>query len=107
MRPAKGKFAAVLLMVLGLAGGGTAKDGQRPPLRVGQVIIVGNTKTRDSVILEYVQLFPGQILSLPDLRAAERRLARSGLFEVRPTVRVVGPEDPGPFRDILIRVKEK
>ncbi len=82
--------------------------------RVGQIIIVGNEITRQDVILREVPLYPGQVLSLPELRAAERKLRRLGLFEckpdgsVKPTVKVLdNPADPdSPFKDVLISVQE-
>src|SRR5262249_36015216 len=64
------------------------------------------------VILRQVPLFPGQILSYPNLRVAERNLARLGIFEVnpetgvRPTVTVIDPESPSEFKDILVQVQE-
>jgi RNA polymerase sigma factor (sigma-70 family) len=52
------------------------KAAEQGPLRVGQVLVVGNRKTPQSVILDQVQLYPGQVLVLAELRAAERRLER-------------------------------
>lgn len=82
-----------------------------PQARVGDIIIVGNTTTRQNVILRQVPLFPGQILSYPALREAERNLARLGIFEtnpatgVRPTVTALDRGDPA-FKDILVNVQE-
>jgi RNA polymerase sigma factor (sigma-70 family) len=91
------------------------KPAERPPARVGQVFIIGNTKTRQNVILKQVSLYPGQVLSYPDLQTAEKNLARTGLFVVdpgkgvRPTVMVrdnAGDPD-SEFKDIVITVQEK
>ncbi|HXG10251.1 MAG TPA: outer membrane protein assembly factor BamA [Gemmataceae bacterium] len=85
---------------------------ERPPARVGQIFIVGNEVTRQNVILRQVPLFPGQILTYPDLRVAERNLARLNIFEVnpetgvRPTVTVINPEEDSEFKDILVTVQE-
>ncbi len=38
---------------------------ERPPARVGQVIVVGNEVTRQNVILRQVPLYPGQPLTYP------------------------------------------
>jgi RNA polymerase sigma factor (sigma-70 family) len=86
----------------------------KPPARVGQIIIIGNTKTPAEVILKHVPLYPGQVLSYPDLKAAEKKLEQTGRFVVdpgkgtRPTVTVrdnpAGPE--GTFKDIIITVQE-
>src|SRR5262249_51968459 len=85
---------------------------ERPPATVGQIIIVGNEVTRQNVILRQVPLFPGQILTYPDLRVAERNLARLNIFEtnpetgVRPTVTVLDPDSDNPVKDVLVSVKE-
>ncbi len=85
---------------------------ERPPARVGQVFIVGNERTRQNVILRQVPLFPGQVLTYPDLRLAERNLARLNIFEVsqdggvRPTVSVLDPDSDSEFKDIMVQVQE-
>src|SRR5262249_49590239 len=78
--------------------------------RVGQLVIVGNDVTPDRVILEAVEIYPGQLLQAADLRRAEDALAKLGLFVVdaekgvRPTVTALDEENG--YRDILITVKE-
>jgi outer membrane protein assembly complex protein YaeT len=87
---------------------------ERPPARVGQVFIIGNERTRQNVILRQVPLYPGQVLTYPDLRVAERNLARLNIFTVspdgatRPTVQVRdNPADPdSEFKDVVINVQE-
>lgn len=85
---------------------------ERPPASVGQVIIIGNSVTRDNVIRRQVPLRPGQILTYPDLQMAEANLARLGIFETdpekgqRPTVTVLDPESDNPIKDILVQVTE-
>src|SRR5262249_54302850 len=82
--------------------------------RVGQIIIVGNERTRQNVILRQVPLFPGQVLSYPDVKRAEQNLTRLGIFEtspdgsVKPTITVMdNPTNPeSPFKDVLINVQE-
>jgi RNA polymerase sigma-70 factor (ECF subfamily) len=92
---------------------GKASKAPDGTLRVGQVIIVGNQKTSDAVIRKAVALFPGQLLSFPDLRAAERNLARLGIFVVdekkgvRPKVTVIDADPAAQVKDILITVEEK
>jgi outer membrane protein assembly factor BamA len=84
---------------------------QHPPARVGQIRVYGNEVTRQNVILRQVPLYPGQILTYPDLRLAERNLARLGIFEmkpeagIRPTVTVSDNED-SEFKDINVLVQE-
>jgi outer membrane protein assembly complex protein YaeT len=87
---------------------------ERPVARVGQIFIVGNDRTRMNVILRQLPLYPGQILSYPELLQAERNLARLNIFEtspdgsVKPTVTVLdNPANPdSPYKDILINVQE-
>jgi RNA polymerase sigma factor (sigma-70 family) len=89
------------------------KEPAKPAARVGQVIIVGNTKTATDIIQRNISLFPGALLKYSDLKQAERNLRRLGIFEddpasgVRPKVTVVEPEGPSEFKDILITVQEK
>jgi outer membrane protein assembly complex protein YaeT len=86
---------------------------ERPPARVGQIIIYGNDVTKENVIRRQIPLFPGQILSYPDLRVAEKNLTRLNIFEtnpqtgVRPTVTVLDPESDTEFKDILVHVQEE
>ena len=83
---------------------------ERQPARVGQVIIVGNERTKQNVILRQVPLYSGQVLTYPDLRVAERNLAKLNIFEtngdVRPTVTVLDPESDSEFKDLLVQVQE-
>ncbi len=81
-----------------------------PVLRVGEIIIVGNTVTRDDVIRKQVKLFPGQLLDYTQVRASEKNLRDLGIFRVdpeagiAPTVTVL--DGQGEFRDILVKVQE-
>jgi outer membrane protein insertion porin family len=85
---------------------------ERPPWTVGQVIIAGNSTTRQNVILRQVPLYPGQVLTYPDVAVAEANLARLGIFEtnaetgVRPTVSVIDPDGDNPVKDVLVQVQE-
>jgi outer membrane protein insertion porin family len=80
--------------------------------RVGNIIIMGNERTRQNVILRQVPLYPGQILTYPGMRIAEGNLARLGIFkttqDVHPTVQVApGQENNGNiYKDILVEVQE-
>ncbi len=85
---------------------------ERPPAKVGQIYVVGNERTKQNVILRQVPVYPGQTLSYPDLRVAERNLARLQLFEtspdgaVRPTVTVLDPDSDKEFKDLMVQVQE-
>jgi outer membrane protein assembly factor BamA len=84
---------------------------ERPPDRVGQIVILGNTKTANRVILnELGNLSQGQILRYPELEAARLRLASRGIFDTDdpPTIEVV--DDPAAvdptYKTVIVRVKE-
>jgi outer membrane protein assembly complex protein YaeT len=85
---------------------------EKQPALVGQIFVIGNERTRQNVILRQVPLYPGQILTYPDLRVAERNLQRIGIFESspdgseKPTVTIKDPNSDSPFKDILVQVKE-
>ncbi|HKB37817.1 MAG TPA: outer membrane protein assembly factor BamA [Gemmataceae bacterium] len=85
---------------------------EKPKAYVGQIFIVGNTVTRQNVILRQVPLFPGQPLSYPARAQAELNLAKLGIFETdpekgsRPTVTVLDENSDSPYKDILINVQE-
>ena len=81
------------------------------PWKVGNVYIVGNTVTQDRIIRRILGIEPGQYLRLPEVKAAEAGLNRTGLFETnpetgaRPTVTVIEDSD-SVFKDIIVNVKE-
>jgi outer membrane protein assembly factor BamA len=85
---------------------------ERPVARVGEIQIIGNEVTRENVIRRQVPLYPGQILTYPDLRVAEKNLARLNIFEVkpevgiRPTVSVIDDGLDSEFKKILVQVQE-
>lgn len=85
---------------------------ERPPSTAGQVIIIGNYVTRENVIRRQVPIYPGQVLSYPDLRVAEINLARLNIFEnnpelgIRPTVTVLDPDSESTVKDVLVTVQE-
>jgi len=78
------------------------------PDRVGRIIIEGNEVTRDRVILNQLDLRPGQVLQYPKIQEAQLRLARLGIFDMDdpPTVEVLPNEFDSAFKDIRVRVKE-
>jgi len=103
-------FAAALLP-------GTALGQQVPAARIGEIIILGNDRTRMNVILRQLEsagLAPGQILSYPDLRIAERNLTKLGIFQtspdgtVRPHIEVRdNPLNPASeYKDLIVHVQE-
>ena len=86
---------------------------EKRPYRVGEVFIAGNEVTKNRVILRMLAtagLLPGQTLSYPGMREAERLLARSMLFDgvERPTISIIERYDNpySDFKDLLVTVKE-
>jgi outer membrane protein insertion porin family len=93
---------------------------EKQPARVGQIFIIGNTRTKDNVILRQVPLFPGQILTFPDLDIAKANLMRLGIFNggpggpggpgggsnSPPEIKVLDREGDAVFKDIEIDVNE-
>jgi hypothetical protein len=83
----------------------------KPLGKVGQIFIMGNTETPESVILAQLPFFPGSSFSQADLDLAARRLELLDIFVVdvvngiHPTVKRI--DDIHEFTDILIEVKEK
>jgi outer membrane protein assembly factor BamA len=84
----------------------------KPLGRVGQIFIVGNTETRQSVILGQLPFKPGDLVSDADLGLAERRLDLLNIFvidparDIRPTITILDA-DKADIKDILIEVEEK
>jgi outer membrane protein assembly complex protein YaeT len=78
------------------------------PTRVGRVIIEGNTVTQDYVILNQLDLRPGQILQFEKLEDARMRLARLGIFDQAnpPVVEALPNELDSSFRDVRVQVNE-
>ncbi|MBM3979400.1 MAG: outer membrane protein assembly factor BamA [Planctomycetes bacterium] len=83
-------------------------DDRGTPDLVGRVVIEGNDITKDRVILNQLDLRPGQILQYPKLEDARMRLARLGIFDPEdpPTVEVLPNELDQQFKDIRVRVRE-
>jgi outer membrane protein assembly factor BamA len=82
------------------------------PARVGRLVIQGNARTAQHVILDRVPLHPGQVFTEADLRTAEANLRKLGIFmcspdgPVRPTVTVLDADKEGAYKDILVQVEE-
>jgi RNA polymerase sigma factor (sigma-70 family) len=70
--------------------------------RVGNIIIVGNTRTEQSAILEMIPLYPGAVLDDKSLRTARKKLAA-----INATITVEENGDNTEYKDIRVTVKEK
>jgi outer membrane protein assembly factor BamA len=102
-------YCAAILSNSGL-GQPPAKKTKKTTEKVGNIIIIGDEITQDTVIRRAVGLYPGQKLRYSDLRKAQRRLARLGFFNVdsnkgiRPSLTVLESDDE--YKDILVAVQE-
>src|SRR5205823_5578900 len=88
---------------------------EQAPARFGRVVIVGNTRTKQIVVLNALSdIEPGQVLTYPDLKIAERNLQRLNIFKstpdgsIHPTVTVVDdPSNPlSEYKNILVQLEE-
>jgi outer membrane protein assembly complex protein YaeT len=85
---------------------------EQQPAMVGDINIIGNDRTQDRIILRNLGFYPGQVLTWPDVRAAEQRLANLGIFEVdqekgiRPTIVIRDQDSDNPYKTIDVNVKE-
>lgn len=76
--------------------------------KTGQVLIRGNTLTRDDVVRREVQFFPQRNADATQIDETQRRLKRANLFapgSAKVTIQPENPEEPG-VRDVLVEVDE-
>ena len=74
------------------------------PFRVGRILVRGNSKTQDKVVLRELRVSPGQLYNSGELRDAEDRLKASPFFS-RITITPIG-DDPD-SRDILVQADDR
>jgi hypothetical protein len=77
--------------------------------RVGRIVIQGNTITEDGVILDMVDLRPGQVIEPSRLEEANARLKKAEKkrkFQSA-TVELMPNEWDSIYLDVLVKVKEK
>lgn len=74
------------------------------PFRIGRIMVRGNSKTQDKVILRELRASPGDLYNSGGLRDAEDRLKASPFFS-RITITPVG-DDPE-SRDLLIQADDR
>jgi uncharacterized protein (TIGR03067 family) len=79
-----------------------SEQADRKLARVGQIFIVGNTKTSAEAISKKLALFPGAVLDFRVVRKAEQDLAK-----LNAKIIVIDNSDDAPFKDILVKVEER
>jgi hypothetical protein len=98
-----------VLGVLAFAVTPPALSGEKPS--IGRIIIVGNAETPDWFVHEFLCLRSGNRFRYPEIRIAERDLARCGRFvvdpqnNIRPTIRILKENDD--VVDLVITVHER
>lgn len=75
-----------------------------PPATIGEVIIQGNTKTRDKVVRREIRLFPGDLYRQSLLMRSFREIMQLNYFDVVEPQPI--PKDDGSV-DLMFRVAEK
>jgi hypothetical protein len=80
-------------------------ESDKPPAKVGQIVIIGNEVTRQSIILDRVPLYPGEAIRYSDLRQGETNLRRTTLFDAR--ISVADAESASEYKDIVVELTEK
>lgn len=92
------------------ASGDARGQAPRRPDRVGQVIIKGNTYTRDRVIRNQLRgiLDPGQVLDYGRINEAQQNLLRIELFDKEnpPTIQVDDSDPDSEYKDVVVTVTE-
>lgn len=85
---------------------------EAPPSRVSDIIIIGNTVTRQNVILRNIPIGPGDVLDTTRLREGERNLARLNIFQVnpelgiQPTITVDDSDPEAEYKPVIVNVQE-
>jgi outer membrane protein assembly complex protein YaeT len=73
------------------------------PFLLGRVIVKGNDRTQDKVVLREVRVEPGQLYNSYEIQRAQERIRATNLFSAV-TITPIG-EDPE-YRDLLVEVQE-
>ncbi len=82
---------------------------EAPVSRVGQIIIIGNERTRQNVILRQLPLYPGQVLTYPDIAVGKRNLQRLNIFANQPEPPQIEIQDSpcgNAYKDVIVKVQE-
>ena len=79
----------------------TVNLGQK--IRINDVKISGNTKTKDHVVRRYIYLAPGDTFNLQDLKDSKNELQRTGYFD---STEIVPKRVGGDAVDLDVHVKE-
>jgi outer membrane protein assembly factor BamA len=70
------KFRTFIVLFGVLVFPGVVQAAWPLPYRVGQIFVIGAVATPQTFVLRQAPLYPGQLVSASDFRAAERNLRR-------------------------------
>jgi len=74
-------------------------------LRYGKVIVAGNLRTRDELVVRELDLPPGGVFDEREVQRGKQRLHRMGIFS-GVSVETLPGADPRKDRDVLVRLEE-
>jgi len=77
-----------------------------PQVTVGKVLVRGNQRTVESVILSQVEFKEGEPLDPEGLYTSQRNLLALGIFRAA-DVRILAPESHDAVKDIVVEVRER
>lgn len=78
------------------------------PAMVSEVLIEGNTKTRDKVVRRELKIFPGDLFHMSSLQRSQREVMQLNYFDaVIPDIRPLGQEGKEGDVDVVFKVTEK
>ena len=77
-----------------------------PQVKVGRILVQGNTRTRRVVFDETLGLKEGSVLGSAELAASQQELMQLGLFRTA-VVRPLDPEVAEPVKDLVVEVHER
>lgn len=84
----------------------TYEIAEGPKVRVGAIVVEGNEKTRDQVILTELEFKPGQVLTPEAINDSVIRLQRTELFS-EVSISTLEKDTPVAERTVIVRVSER
>ncbi len=76
-----------------------------PQVRVDRILILGNDRTKESVIARRIQLREGEPLSLGRVLQTQQSLYEVGVFD-QVRVEPQNPESTAPYQNVVVRLQE-
>ncbi len=76
-----------------------------PQVRVGRILLRGNIRTAEWVVMQRLELRPGELYRPTRVRATQRRLGETGFFS-GVTITPIDPDVEAPVKDIVVQVIE-